>query len=242
MSGLQGGVLCKTGLKRTVNQDRAGMFAQGETCLCYLADGMGGHYAGEKASGLIAQALTDWWNNWLEAARKMPLQELAEHFKTLLDDCAAELNARTPADQYCGSTVVVLWINEGQYLLLTAGDSRCYRLRYGLLRTELCQLSTDDVYHARGPEDQTLEGKLTNCIGSQYAAHYTVQTGQVAHRTLFALCSDGVYRYCPPASFQAELLQAARSEDLKQALDRISAIVCSHGAPDNYSLVLAQIR
>lgn len=48
---LQGGVLCKTGLKRKVNQDRAGMLADGDTCLCYIADGMGGHYAGEKASG-----------------------------------------------------------------------------------------------------------------------------------------------------------------------------------------------
>ena len=38
-------------------------------------------------------------------------------------------------------------------------------------------MSTDDVYHAKGPEDAALEGKLTNCIGSQYTAHYTVQTG-----------------------------------------------------------------
>ena len=218
------------------------MVAEGDTCLCYLADGMGGHYAGERASGLIAQALTDWWQRSLEAARKMPLQELAEHFKNLLDDCAAELNLQTPADEYCGSTVVVLWINEGQYLLLTAGDSRCYRLRYGLLHTELCQLSTDDVYHARGPEDSALEGKLTNCVGSQYSTRYTVQTGEVQHHTLFALCSDGVYRYCPEVSFQAELLHAARNDDLKQALDNISAIICSHGAPDNYSLVIAQIK
>ena len=75
---LQGGVLCKTGLKRKVNQDRAGMLADGDTCLCYIADGMGGHYAGEKASGLIAQSLTDWWDGCHEAARRMPLQELAE--------------------------------------------------------------------------------------------------------------------------------------------------------------------
>lgn len=128
---LQGGVLCKTGLKRKVNQDRAGMLADGDTCLCYIADGMGGHYAGEKASGLIAQSLTDWWDGCHEAARRMPLQELAEHFKELLDGCASQLNREIPEDEYCGSTIVLLWLNGGQYLLLTAGDSRCYRLRRG---------------------------------------------------------------------------------------------------------------
>lgn len=239
---LQGGVLCKTGLKRKVNQDRAGMLADGDTCLCYIADGMGGHYAGEKASGLIAQSLTDWWDGCHEAARRMPLQELAEHFKELLDGCASQLNREIPEDEYCGSTIVLLWLNGGQYLLLTAGDSRCYRLRRGLLRTEFCQMSTDDVYHAKGPEDAALEGKLTNCIGSQYTAHYTVQTGTAERRTLFALCSDGVYRCCPLVSLQAELAEAFRTDDLKPVLDRISAIVCSHGAPDNYSLVVAQIK
>ena len=234
--------MCKTGLRRKVNQDRAGMLADGDACLCYIADGMGGHYAGEKASSLIARALTDWWGSSHEAARQMPLQELAERFKQLLDECALRLSQETPEGEYCGSTIVLLWLNAGKYLLLTAGDSRCYRLRRGLLRTEFTQLSSDDVYHARGPEDAALEGKLTNCIGSKYAAHYAVQTGAAARRTLFALCSDGVYRYCPAASLQAELAGAFRADDLKPVLDRVGAIVCAHGAPDNYSLVVARIQ
>lgn len=81
---------------------------------------------GRKASGLIAQSLTDWWDNCHEAARRMPLPELAEHFKALLDGCAEELGSQIPEGQYSGSTIVLLWINNGQYLLVTAGDSRCY--------------------------------------------------------------------------------------------------------------------
>ncbi len=239
---LKGGVLCKLGLKRKVNQDRAGILAEGDTCLCYVADGMGGHFAGEKASSLIAQSLTDWWNSCHEAARRMPLPELAEHFKALLDGCAEELGSQTPEGQYCGSTIVLLWINNGQYLLLTAGDSRCYLMQQKLLRQEFLQLSSDDVYHAHGPADAALEGKLTNCIGSQDKASYSVQTGTADRRCLFALCSDGVYRYCPLASLQAELGSVLRTGDLKTALDNVNAMICSHGAPDNYSLVVAQLQ
>lgn len=238
---LRGDVLCKTGLRRKTNQDRAGMLAEGDTCLCYVADGMGGHYDGEKASGLIAQVLTDWWQSSHEAARTVPLRELADRFRQLLDGCAARLHQETPPGEYCGSTIVLLWISGGQYLMITAGDSRCYRLKAGLLHTEFCQLSTDDVYHASGPQDASLEGKLTNCIGSDYATRYAVQTGMTERRTLFALCSDGIYRYCPPECLREELLLAVRAEELKPVLNRVSQLVCSKGAPDNYSLVVVQI-
>lgn len=50
---LQGGVLCKKGLKRKVNQDRAELLMDGDHALCFVADGMGGHYAGEQASRIL---------------------------------------------------------------------------------------------------------------------------------------------------------------------------------------------
>lgn len=218
------------------------MLVEGDTCLCYVADGMGGHYAGEKASDLIARTLTDWWDSCHKAARQMPLPELAEHFKALLDGCAEELSRQIPKGEYCGSTIVLLWINDGHYLLVTAGDSRCYLLQQKLLRQDFLQLSSDDVYHARGPEDAALEGKLTNCIGSQDRASYSVQTGTAERRSLFALCSDGTYRYCPLTSLQAELGDVLRTGDLKTTLDNVNAIICSHGAPDNYSLVVVQLQ
>ena len=60
-------------------------------------------------------------------------------------------------------------------------------------------------------------------------------------RTLFALCSDGIYRYCPPECLREELSLAVRAEELKPVLNRVSQLVCSKGAPDNYSLVMVQI-
>ena len=237
---LQGGVLCKTGLKRRVNQDRAGLRIDGDTALCFVADGMGGHYAGERASGILSDLLQLWWARRHTEATHLPARALADEFRELVQISASRIQAATPSGQYCGSTIVLLWISAGQYLLLTAGDSRCYQVRPTLFRTGVEQISKDDVYHARGPRDAALEGKLTNAVGSQYEAACTIRTGTVEKNTLFALCSDGVYRYCDSAELARSWARAARRGEIETTLQQIDGLVCAHGAPDNYSLVLIQ--
>lgn len=237
---LQGGVLCKKGLKRKINQDRAKLLIDGENALCFVADGMGGHYAGERASGVLSDLLTCWWARRHTQAARMPVQALAEEFKEVLRMGADRICALTPEELYCGSTIVLLWISVGQYLLMAAGDSRCYQVHPSLFRTEVSQISKDDLYHARGQEDAPLEGKLTNAVGSRYEASFTIRTGTVDKKTLFALCSDGVYRYCSQEELARSWSAAARQGTIEITLQQIDEMVCAHGAPDNYSLVLVQ--
>ena len=237
---LYGGVLCKTGLKRMVNQDRAKLMLSGETGLCFVADGMGGHYAGEKASDAIEDELSLWWERFHQDAPHWPIQELSESFKTVLYQSAAHIREQTPPDQLCGSTIVLLWLSLDHYILLSAGDSRCYRIRPKWFGTEIRQLTQDDVYHAKETSDFHLEGKLTNAIGSETETVFTVQTGTVCKHTTFALCSDGIYRYCRPSKLARNWAEAARTGDIQTALEKIDELVLLNGAPDNYSLVLVR--
>lgn len=239
---LQGGVLCKKGLKRKVNQDRAKLLIDGDSALCFVADGIGGHYAGERASGVLSDRLTRWWVCRHALAARLSPQDLAEELRGVLRASADRIGAMTPEDQYCGSTLVLLWISLGHYLLMTAGDSRCYRVQPTLLRTGISQISKDDLYHARGAGDATLEGKLTNAIGSREEASFTICTGTVEKNTLFALCSDGVYRCCSQQELARCWAAAARQGKMAAALQQVDDMVCAHGAPDNYSLVLVQRR
>lgn len=235
---LYGGVLCKTGLKRAINQDRAKLMLSGEAGLCFVADGMGGHYAGENASGAIEDALSLWWERFHQDAPHWPIQELSESLKTVLYQSAAHIRAQTPPDQFCGSTIVLLWLSLDHYLLLSAGDSRCYRIRSKWFGTEIQQLTKDDVYHAKETSDFHLEGKLTNAISSEAEAIFTVQTGIIHKHTMFALCSDGIYRYCKPSQLAQNWTEAARTGDIQTALEKIDDLIISNGAPDNYSMIL----
>lgn len=237
---LQGGVLCKKGLKRKVNQDRAKLLIEGEHALCFVADGMGGHYAGERASSVLSELLTCWWDHRRAQAARMSPQELSEELKEVLRMGADRICALTPEDQYCGSTIVLLWISAGRYLLMTAGDSRCYQIQPSLFRTEISQISKDDLYHAQGARDALLEGKLTNAIGSKYEASFTIRTGAVDKKTLFALCSDGVYRYCSEEELAKSWSAAARQGNIEITLQQVDEMICAHGAPDNYSLVMVR--
>lgn len=237
---LQGGVLCKKGLKRKVNQDRAKLLIDGENALCFVADGMGGHYAGERASGVLSDLLIRWWVYRHEQAAQMSPQELSKEFKEVFRLSADRICAMTPEDEYCGSTIVLLWISVGQYLLMTAGDSRCYQIHPSLFRTEVSQISKDDLYHAQSESDAVLEGKLTNAIGSKYETSFTIRTGAIDKKTLFALCSDGVYRYCSEEELVRSWSVAARHGKIETTLQQIDQMICTHGAPDNYSLVLIQ--
>lgn len=237
---LQGGVLCKKGLKRKVNQDRAELLMDGDHALCFVADGMGGHYAGEQASRILSDLLTRWWTHCHQQAAQMTPQWVAEEFKELFRLSAERIGALTPHNQYCGSTIVLLWVSAGQYLLMTAGDSRCYQVQPSFFHTEVMQISKDDLYHARGVDDASMEGKLTNAIGSNYEAALTIRSGNMEKNALFALCSDGVYRYCSEEELVKIWSRAARQGKMESTLQQVDEMICAHGAPDNYSLVLIQ--
>lgn len=237
---LRGGLLCKTGFKREINQDRAGVLIEKEEGLCYVADGMGGHYAGHLASGIISEMLTSWWKDHIHAQDTCPTAETADQLKEVLRKSAAAIQAQTPEGQYSGSTIVLLWITGERYLLVSAGDSRCYRVRPLGIGYEMRQLGTDDVYHSQNSEDAQMDGKLTNAVDSENNVVCSVQTGKMEKNTLFALCSDGVYRFCDAVLFSKTLIHTARDGEIKNALRQIDGQVCANGAPDNYSLVLVR--
>lgn len=226
-------VLCGKG-SRAANQDRAVAYTGSGCGLYFVADGMGGHYDGAMASSTVQNALCAWWQTAMTAP---PAPEQAvPQLRAVVEECSVQIRRRTPPGQVCGCTLVLLWLTRSGYALLNIGDSRCYRVRHRLLRTEFFPLTSDDVLHAPGSPD---DGKLLRAIGVHPDCNMQVRTGAAEPGTLFALCTDGVHRYCPEPTLR-RCLTAARRTGLPDAAAAIEGVLLGGGAPDNYSLVLVQ--
>jgi len=229
--------ICKRGNVREVNQDRAGAFSMEDRGLYLVSDGMGGHYAGERASGAIYDACSGWWKDYCAAPQRPNFSRSISQIQTLIQTCSAQIHAGTPAGEICGATLVLLLLVGPEYALLSVGDSRCYQvLRKGLFVRSI-QLTADDVM--RGSKNQRQNGKLLRAVGAKEGCEISLQTGRAAAGVVFALCSDGVYKFCPPAAWKRAMHSAATGH-LQDAGVLVSQAILDQGAPDNYSPVLVR--
>jgi serine/threonine protein phosphatase PrpC len=226
------------GLKRKLNEDS--VLGGPDQAIWAVADGMGGHEAGEVASARVVEALAgipaghhpDEQVGLAVAALKKVNQELME----LAFD---GLEQKT-----IGSTVVGLSLGDGQYRCFWAGDSRAYRIRDG----GIVQLSRDhslvqDLIAAKmlDPEDAESHPNanvITRAVGAAEDLQIDTVGGVAFPGDIFVLGSDGLTR----VDSQVEILAALYSKPIEEAADALLEMVLARGAPDNVSIVIVRIQ
>ena len=147
------------------------MTENNERFVIALADGMGGHRAGEVAS---EQTLDETMLEWLQ------------YINTTIN----RRGNSDPTLHEMGTTLVAVIYYGGKYFWLNCGDSRLYRLREG----KLVQLSTDhSLSNAKGEKKHS--NIITNCIGAgcknSYLDLYEF-TADFLPGDTYMLCSDGL--------------------------------------------------
>ena len=242
---------CDSGLERQENQDHIFMAQNDDGALGVLADGMGGYRNGGEASKILCDYFSKWWNEADRCEKKNGFTIIMDELEIVLKDANAKIFSQFGCNELCGTTALVFWIEAGRWGLLCVGDSRCYQMQNGLLRTKMVQQSIDDVwekqavvkkqYSRKKRQEHPNYGKLTCAVGVEAVLRYHRMEGFLRKRDLFCLCSDGVYRYCDPAVFRNSCAAAWRQE-LKQCLEQISANVYEHGAPDNLSAIMIKVQ
>ena len=225
------------GLRRKVNEDS--MLVRTDRGLWAVADGMGGHDAGDVASAKVTEAL-------LRLPIVYGLDALVESAIVALKRVNHELIALAASDgvqRTIGSTVVGLAIADGQYRCFWAGDSRAYRVR----GEQITQLSSDhslvqDLVDAGMLSPQEAEGHpnasvITRAVGVVEELKIDIASGDARSGDQFLLASDGLTRLVDDNELVAELTSRRPAE----AAEKLIETVLSRGAPDNVSIIIAKL-
>lgn len=225
------------GMVRKLNEDACVELS--DRGLWAVADGMGGHAAGDFASQSIVSTLS-------KLPQPASLGAAVESVTGAMQSVNATLagEARRRQVQVIGSTVVALLAHDHHGVVVWAGDSRAYRLR----NAELDQLTRD---HSQ-VEELVAQGRITR----EQAEHYpgsnviTRAVGVMDHLELdssmfkveegdvFLLCSDGLYNEVG----EAEMRQALAVGDCQYACDLLVERALAHGARDNVTVVVVRVQ
>jgi serine/threonine protein phosphatase PrpC len=201
-----------------------------------VADGMGGHEAGDVASRLIVSAL-DTISAEESAIR---LLEETESRIYLANRQIIEMR-RQRGDAVMGSTVAILLISEDHYACVWAGDSRLYLAR----RNTIMQLSRD---HTEIEEMlacgvlTTEEAKnwpnnvITRAVGVQDNPELEIVTGAFEDCDIFVLCSDGLTKHVS----DDEILKCVSSQDAQASSTALVQLALERGGLDNVTVVVVR--
>jgi serine/threonine protein phosphatase PrpC len=225
-----------------IGDDRAHLFL--------VADGMGGHRAGERASAIAVAAIEQFTLNtfrWFFAADSPGAQKVLAQFQSALSQADAKIleeASENPELQGMGTTLTMAFQLGAQLCIVHVGDSRAYLYRAG----ELHQLTQDHTVVAElvrtgalQPEEvavHPLRHVITNVIGGDKigvkveARAFEVQAGD---RLL--LCSDGLTEMVKNDAMARTLDAESEPEAAAKAL---LAMANDAGGRDNISIVIAR--
>jgi len=220
------------GAVRQVNEDS--YLDAPDLGLWVIADGMGGHEAGQLASATVVHTLEGISSADSVEAMEASVRRSISQANRQLHEVSRNLYASKPV----GSTVAILILRPGRACCLWAGDSRIYRLRNGRLerltrdhsRTE--ELIEQGIITRAEAEEHPLANVITRAIGA--AAHVVLdrQIEPVVPADTFLLCSDGLYRTVSEDEMEEKLGQS----DCRQAAEELLALSLSRKPADNVTL------
>jgi protein phosphatase len=238
------------GLKRQGNEDY--FSTEDSSGLYVVADGMGGHLAGEVASRVVVEMINKSFQRWVEEkAQQDELFGYPDSSLTTLGNYI--LSSVRLANRVChemalgyeqyhgmGTTVVILLVTPSLIITANVGDSRIYRVRNGYIE----RLSRDHTIVAEQIEMGVLseeDGRtspykhiLTRNLGSAESVEVDIFEIEPTNNDRFILCSDGLTDLVT----DEEILEMAQNEHDPEHLGRkLVERVLKRGAHDNTTVV-----
>lgn len=228
------------GLVRQGNEDSAFVSPQ----LIAVADGMGGHAAGEVASRIAIQVLHR-LTPTLTATDidEDSVSDLLMHSLHSIDEEIAAVAEEEIEKRGMGTTLTALLVRDNHIALLHVGDSRCYRLRGSALEqlsndhTVIQELLDQGAISEAEAAEHPQRSMLTQALRGDGDVTPVLQVYEVKKGDRFLLCSDGLSGVLTEKEIKIGLKKSDKDEAVKFLVDATYV----NGAPDNVTVLIADI-
>jgi protein phosphatase len=240
--------LSDVGNVRQYNEDSLAVDV--ENGILALADGMGGHRAGEVASRLATESLRASLTAALAALEDTPGAPLS---RNVIEESIYQANSvirnagsEDPKCAGMGTTLVLAVIRNARVTLAHVGDSRIYRVRAGHMRLftrddslvrDQVELGVISAEEASRSHNRSL---VTRALGIADTVTPHVADDTVVPGDIYLLCSDGLNDLVPDADI--ELIVASLASNLTLAAHHLVQAAKDNGGFDNVSVILARIH
>jgi serine/threonine protein phosphatase PrpC len=234
------------GLIRQVNEDSAEVIYRKDhdhVLLAVVADGMGGHQAGDVASQMTLQKLKEFfevvdlnkditeWEGWLLASVQETNQYIYQY--------ALEKESL----QGMGTTIVAILLLENEYIIAHVGDSRIYRYLDGQLDAVTSDHSLVNELVKSGEitkeeaEQHPQRNVITRALGTEPQVEVDLRTLSYLGNEQFLLCSDGLSNMLKEEQIKETL---AKSMEVQDKAEQLLQLALEAGGEDNISLIVVQ--
>jgi protein phosphatase len=229
---------------RSGNEDSLYADASESRGLFIVADGMGGHAAGEVASEMAVAIIAEELAGLESADAPDALQRVADALRRA-NEAIYRRTVLESDKQGMGTTASVLLVSDAGYVIGQVGDSRVYVLRDGVLR----QLTKDHSYVQEQvdagfltPEQaryHPYSNVITRCVGANDSVEPDVFTGAIQAGDVFLVASDGLTGMVDDRRLQQLLASNAQP---RRVVDALIAEANGRGGLDNITAVLVQVH
>ena len=226
------------GKVRRVNEDS--MMSRSDQAHWVVADGMGGHEAGDVASQSITEGLS-------KLTRKREFSDFIDDIEDKIIEVNTYLRelAGDEEDKVIGSTVVGLALHGSHIVYYWVGDSRVYRLRNRKLEmlsidhTFLQELVEEGKLDPSEIADHAEKNVITRAVGADDDVFVDFEIDEIRDKDIYFLCSDGVEKELTDP--EVEEILNRHGSDIQTGGQEVIDTVLDRGSPDNVTVILVEV-
>lgn len=227
------------GKVRSVNEDSYYLPGEGET-FCAVADGMGGHNAGEVASALAIQSFAAAMQASGHRDEEALHQAVLQANKTVFSEASRDVHKRG-----MGTTFTALAEKDGTVHIAHVGDSRVYLIRNGAImrvtmdHTLVEELVLEGVITVREARNHPQRHIVTRALGMSEDVEVDLLQFEAREDDVFLLCSDGLTNMVE----EREILETTRGKGTwTDKLRTLVRIALDAGGNDNITALYVTFR